>query len=144
MAEPLLTAKGHVRSWGYLDSRQSYWRALADCDVVVSTANHEFFGVSVAEAVSMGCIPLLPQRLAYPELVSTPVCLYRTLPQMKKQLKGWIGAPDRLRVELSVAFMANYQRGEDPSRRTWLNEEVNWFKGLRQSYEDLIDEMKSF
>ncbi|KAM7532994.1 hypothetical protein Aperf_G00000122939 [Anoplocephala perfoliata] len=118
MAEPLLTARGHVRSWGYLDSREAYWRALADCDVVVSTANHEFFGVSVAEAVSMGCIPLVPQRLAYPELVNAPICLYRTLAQMKKQLKRWIDAPDRLRVELSTAFMANFQISGDYVHRS--------------------------
>ena len=46
------------------------YRDLLDrCDVVVSTARHEFFGVAVAEAIASGCSPVLPNALAYPELV---------------------------------------------------------------------------
>ncbi len=36
--------------------------------IVLSTALHEFFGMSVVEAVRAGCRPLLPARLSYPEL----------------------------------------------------------------------------
>ncbi len=50
----------------------AYSDLLARADVVVSTARHEFFGVAVAEAVAAGALPLLPYRLAYPELVPTP------------------------------------------------------------------------
>ncbi len=50
----------------------AYPALLARADVVVSTARHEFFGVAVAEAIAAGALPLLPHRLAYPELVPTP------------------------------------------------------------------------
>ncbi len=58
----------HVRRWGYQESRKAYESALAEADVIVSTAVHEFFGISVVEAVSCGVYPLLPNRLAYPEI----------------------------------------------------------------------------
>jgi glycosyltransferase involved in cell wall biosynthesis len=45
-----------------------YIQLLKMGDVVVSTANHEFFGISVLEAVRAGCRPLVPDRLSYPEL----------------------------------------------------------------------------
>jgi glycosyltransferase involved in cell wall biosynthesis len=54
--------------FGYADSREEYARLLALGDVAVSTAQHEFFGIAVTEAVRAGCRPLLPRRLSYPEL----------------------------------------------------------------------------
>ena len=54
--------------YGYAESRQEYIRLLKQGDIVVSTANHEFYGISVIEAVRAGCRPLLPNRLSYPEL----------------------------------------------------------------------------
>lgn len=59
-----------INIWGYADSRQDYIKALQVSDVIVSTANHEFFGIAVMEAVATGCIPVLPDRLAYPETMA--------------------------------------------------------------------------
>lgn len=57
-----------IRHWGFQESREDYERVLASADIIVSTANHEFFGMAVMEAAASGAIPLLPDRLAYPEL----------------------------------------------------------------------------
>ena len=54
--------------FGYVKSRREYAKWLKQGDIVVSTAGHEFFGISVIEAVRAGCRPLLPKRLSYPEL----------------------------------------------------------------------------
>ena len=59
-----------IEHWGYQPSRSTYEDALRDADVIVSTAEHEFFGVSVIEAISAGAYPLLPRRLAYPEILA--------------------------------------------------------------------------
>ena len=59
----------HIDRWGYQSSRQDYISALLDADVFVSTALHEFFGIAAVEAISAGAYPLLPRRLAYPELL---------------------------------------------------------------------------
>ena len=39
---------------------------------MLSTARHEFFGIAVAEALRAGCLPWLPARLSYPELLPEP------------------------------------------------------------------------
>jgi glycosyltransferase involved in cell wall biosynthesis len=59
-----------IDRWGYQPSHEDYAAALLEADVFVSTADHEFFGLAVAEAIAAGAYPLLPRRLAYPELVS--------------------------------------------------------------------------
>ena len=58
----------NIVQWGYVDKLQDYYIMLAESDVVVSTALHEFFGIAVLEAVRAGCVPVLPKRLAYPEI----------------------------------------------------------------------------
>ncbi len=55
--------------WGYQASRTEYESALLEADVFVSTAVHEFFGLSAVEAILAGAYPLLPNRLAYPEIL---------------------------------------------------------------------------
>lgn len=60
--------KDHLLHFGYVESYQEYCRWLSKGTVAVSTSNHEFYGISVLEAVRAGCTPLLPKRLSYPEL----------------------------------------------------------------------------
>ena len=54
--------------FGYAESREEYARLLRMGDYVVSTARHEFFGISVLEGVRAGCRPVVPDRLSYREL----------------------------------------------------------------------------
>jgi len=57
-----------IDHYGFVESRREYAGLLVQGDIVVSTAKHEFYGISVIEAVRAGCMPLLPKRLSYPEL----------------------------------------------------------------------------
>jgi len=61
-----------IDHWGYQEHRADYAAALCQADVFVSTANHEFFGLSAIEATLAGAWPLLPRRLAYPEIFDGP------------------------------------------------------------------------
>lgn len=54
---------------GFVDDFQSYSKLLHSADFVLSTARHEFFSVSVMEAIYCGCHPFLPNKLTYPELI---------------------------------------------------------------------------
>ncbi len=46
-----------------------YRQLLLRSDVFLSCARHEFFGISVVEAMAAGCVPVLPDALSHAELV---------------------------------------------------------------------------
>lgn len=46
--------KPYIINWGFLASLEQYRKCLASADVIVSTANHEFFGIGVVEAAAGG------------------------------------------------------------------------------------------
>ncbi|MCA8942945.1 MAG: DUF3524 domain-containing protein [Planctomycetes bacterium] len=54
--------------WGFVEDRSRYAELLRRAHLAVSTSDHEFFGVSMLEAVHAGAAPLVPDRLSYPEL----------------------------------------------------------------------------
>ncbi len=66
--QAIQTLGARVIHFGYVSSRDQYLALLEQGTVAVSTARHEFFGFSMLEAVRAGCRPLVPDRLAYPEL----------------------------------------------------------------------------
>jgi glycosyltransferase involved in cell wall biosynthesis len=82
--------------YGYAESQAEYAGLLHRADIVVSTAIHEFFGVSVVEAVSCGCLPVLPRRLSYPELIPPDLherCFYDDFPGLLARLRAAIADP---------------------------------------------------
>lgn len=60
-------------AWGYLP-RKEYENLLVKSDIVLSTARHDFQGLSIMEAVAAGCLPVLPNALAYPDFFSSKYC----------------------------------------------------------------------
>lgn len=74
--------------FGYAKS-DDYRRLLWQADVTISTAHHEFFGISILEAIYCHTFPLLPRRLSYPELLpptAHEACLYDTQAQLVEKL----------------------------------------------------------
>jgi len=69
-ADMLPRLRQHIASWGMVESVADYHRILQQSHVVLSTALHEFQGLAVQEAVASGCVPLVPDREAYPEFFS--------------------------------------------------------------------------
>lgn len=63
----LLEEYGALGRWGYGESLTDYRDLITRCHAVVSTAIHDFQGLAVLEAAILGCIPFVPNRLAYPE-----------------------------------------------------------------------------
>jgi glycosyltransferase involved in cell wall biosynthesis len=56
--------EGH---FGFLENSAQYHALICSCDVVLSTALHDFQGLAVQEATIAGCCPLAPDDLVYPE-----------------------------------------------------------------------------
>lgn len=84
--------RGH---FAFIAERSSYEALLADCDVVLSTARHDFQGLSIQEACLLGCTPLAPDNLVYPEYLDERF-LYplaadnvRTASAISEQLLQW-------------------------------------------------------
>lgn len=109
----------HIRHWGFAHSREEYFRILSESDVVVSTARHEFFGISMLEAVAAGCTPLAPKALAYPETLGandsffhdeTPQGIARSLADLAKARK----ASDTPESEIEASSSTDPQVDIDP------------------------------
>lgn len=73
---------------GYLDY-ENYLAFLHLADILPVTSNHDFFGISVMEAIAYGCSPILPDRLTYPDLYKiheNPDLFYETEEELIEKL----------------------------------------------------------
>jgi len=83
-----------IVQYGYVPDRSRYRSWLQRADIVISTADQENFGMAVVEAVRYGCLPLLPDRLAYPEILPAAFhedCLYRSRSDLAGKLCDAVG-----------------------------------------------------
>ncbi|NJK79132.1 MAG: DUF3524 domain-containing protein [Chloroflexaceae bacterium] len=90
----------YLLHWGYASDFATYSRLLHQADIVVSTALQEFFGIGIIEALYCGCIPILPRRLTYPDLLPATYhadCLYNSLEELVDRLQHAIDHRHRLR-----------------------------------------------
>jgi len=114
LPKAFLSAKKHFHKqlvqYGYVGSRNDYINWLQRGSIVISTAHQENFGLSVVEAIRHGCLPLLPDRLAYPEVLPEAfhaAFLYRDQADLTVKLARLITegqAMQRDRLSLAVAM----------------------------------------
>lgn len=84
---------------GHADS-ETYRSLLHEAEITISTANHEFFGISVIEATACGVFPILPLRLSYPELIPAELheaVLYQTDDELDARLDWALQHPQQRR-----------------------------------------------
>lgn len=98
----------HLIHWGPASSAE-YQQLLRDATLLPVTAQHEFFGIAVLEAVHHGARPLLPKRLAYPEHFSTPSIFYTSDADFKEQLRLQLLTPSSCPEEVQAV----------PARYAW-------------------------
>lgn len=86
----------HIVHFGYADEK-SYIRLLRAANIVISTSKHEFFGISVLEAIYNKTFPILPYSLSYPEIVPMrfhKLCLYENSDELLQILMAVISEPE--------------------------------------------------
>ena len=100
-----------IVQFGYVEDPAAYARLLWQSDIVVSTALHEFFGAAIVEACYCGCLPILPRRLSYPELVPAEHhrnCLYDDEHGLVDLLRDALQEMERLRAFSLQGAMARF------------------------------------
>ena len=110
--------RSHIRHAGFLPGRPAYLEMLSRCDIVISTAIQENFGMAVVEAIIAGCHPLLPARLAYPEVLPAAFhdrCLYDSDDDLYPALVDILNGPKRMddgdRTRLQREVFERYSAG---------------------------------
>ena len=120
---------GYIKTFGYVEDRAAYLALLDQADIVLSTALQDFQGLAVQEGIQAGCIPVVPDRLAYPEYVASGF-RYQSLPDDPKSEARACAA---LLQALTQARCDRAQHGDtDIARLEW--------PALKETYEQLIDE----
>lgn len=98
-AESWAKLQTHIVHSGFATTKSDYWRLLKSCDLIVSSAIQENFGLSVVEAIVAGCQPLLPDRLSYPELIPSDFresCFYSDDAKLIGRLNAYLEGAGRL------------------------------------------------
>lgn len=110
-AEALQRLGARVIHAGYA-APEVYRQLLWEAAVTVSTAHHEFFGISMLEAIYCHTFPVLPHRLSYPELLPEAYhgrCLYQNAGGMVARLRWALQYPQEAKqigAELATAVSA--------------------------------------
>lgn len=80
----------NIIQWGRVSTFKEYADFLYQADILPVTSHHDFFGISVLEAVSCHVRPLLPKRCAYPDhflVEKYPELYYESDEEYKSKLK---------------------------------------------------------
>ncbi len=110
-----VTLADRISTWGHQPS-DSYNQILRQADIVVSTALHDFQGLSMLEAIYRGCVPVAPNRVAYPEYIP-PDLLYSCVGDEADSLyrcllgvmSGPLPKPPQVSQYLSSVLIARYR-----------------------------------
>ena len=115
--------------FGFVEGRKNYQQWLIAADMVLSTAIHEFQGLAILEAVALGCVPVVPDRLAYAELYAE-VFRYHSSPQEPARE---VQAAVSLVEELAALMLEGQVRPPDVS--------IYSVEALQPRYESLFTEL---
>ena len=128
-AEAKLKLSDRIVHWGYAEDFSDYATWLWQADILPVTSIHDFFGISVVEAIYCNCFPLLPRRLAYPEHIAVNYrdrCFYDDFDDLVVRLEVACAEVESLRREKLKMMVDHYDWGK-----------------MAAVYDDLLEEIAS-
>jgi hypothetical protein len=75
-----------VKTKDVVKTKQGYYALLGSSRVAFSSARQETWGIAMLESASLGCHPVVPNRLSYPELFESD-CLYSNMADAVRMIK---------------------------------------------------------
>lgn len=93
----------HIVHWGFAEDRKQYTEMLWRSTHIPVTSYHDFFGASLIEAAYCDVVPILPNRLVYPEHFQEASLFYDSdeelIGKLKAAIKNPVGNSQRAEVE---------------------------------------------
>ena len=116
---------------GFVESRGAYTNWLSNGDQILSTALHEFQGLAVLEAVQLGCVPVLPDRLVYPELFGSEFLYSSNLKDIKAEAKS------------AVAVIIKQSKSNQEGALTSIDTKSLEWPVLAKQYQQILEKLSS-
>lgn len=113
-------------------SKDQYYNFLKTCKVVFSANKHENLGIGTFEAMTAGCLPIVPDKLSYQEMYSdrfkykSPDDLYDNFEKYKILL-----------ADLIVKFIDNYEEMKGDWEQDVVRIQEDFFSGTK-----MLDNLK--
>jgi glycosyltransferase involved in cell wall biosynthesis len=86
--------------FGFLENTEDYRHILSKAHICPVTSIQDFFGISALEAIAAGIFPMLPNRLVFPEHLSSTEHLYDSDLELEDQLINLISNWKDMRTSL--------------------------------------------
>jgi len=126
-AEAQKRLAGRIVHWGFAEKFSEYAAWLWRADLLPVTSIHDFFGISVVQALYCNTCPLLPRRLAYPEHVPAALhdqLFYADFDDLVHRLAEGCRNVKQVRQMSTQAFVARYDWGTMAAKYDTLFEEM--------------------
>lgn len=116
-----------ILNWGYVEDESEYRSIMSKSDVVVSSALHDFQGLAILEAINSGCVPVVPDRLAYQEFIPEEFRYESYVDDGEKEVQELADRLEKLSIEFRKGKLI-----EPPNLS-----KLNW-SNLKKDYQDIF------
>jgi len=122
----------HLGQVGFIEKESDYRSCLASSHMVLSTALHEFQGLSVLEGMAAGCYPVVPDRLCYPEFIDV---------EYRYPSSAGISEGEDYEAEINGAVELIMRLHQHPPPKSFTAIEALGWERLVGRYQDLIKDV---